>query len=46
LHASRRDSGELTRESGLAAADLTRTLMKLELTRLVRRLPGNFYERR
>ena len=27
-------------------AELSRVLMQLELKRLVRRLPGNFYERR
>jgi DNA processing protein len=44
--ASRRHADELTRELGLAVSDLSRTLMQLEMKKLVRRLPGNFYERR
>jgi DNA processing protein len=44
--ATRRHSDELTRELGLSVADLSRTLMQLELKKVVRRLPGNFYERR
>jgi DNA processing protein len=43
---SRRHADELARESGLGSAELSRVLMQLELKRLVRRLPGNFYERR
>lgn len=43
---SRRHADELVRELGLAAGDVSRTLMQLELKRLVRRLPGNYYERR
>ena len=46
LLGSRRHADELARESGLAVSDLARTLMQLELKRLVRRLPGNFYERK
>jgi DNA processing protein len=46
LHATRRHGDELAREAGLAVGDLSRALMQLELKRLVRRLPGNFYERR
>jgi DNA processing protein len=37
---------ELVRELGVSAGDLARTLMQLELKKVVRRLPGNFYERR
>jgi DNA processing protein len=44
--AAKRHADELTRELALPVADLSRTLMQLELKRLVRRLPGNFYERR
>lgn len=44
--ATRRHADELARDTGLGAADLARTVMQLELKRLVRRLPGNFYERR
>jgi DNA processing protein len=34
------------RELGVSAGDLARALMQLELKKVVRRLPGNFYERR
>ena len=44
--ASRRHADELTRELGLPVNELSRVLMHLEMKRLVRRLPGNFYERR
>jgi DNA processing protein len=44
--AAKRHADELTRELGLSVADLSRTLMQLELKKVVRRLPGNFYERR
>ena len=44
--ASKRHADELARELGLSAGDLARTLMQLELKKVVRRLPGNFYERR
>ncbi len=43
---TRRHADELARDTGLGIADLSRTMMQLELKRLVRRLPGNFYERR
>ncbi|HJZ56565.1 MAG TPA: DNA-processing protein DprA [Gemmataceae bacterium] len=46
LLASRRHGDELSREAGLGVAELSRVLMQLEMKRLVRRLPGNFYERR
>lgn len=46
LLAERRHADELARGSGLAVGDLSRMLTQLELKRLVRRLPGNFYERR
>ena len=46
LLASRRHGDELSRDAGLAVADLSRVLMQLEVKRLVRRLPGNYYERR
>jgi DNA processing protein len=44
--ASRRHADELTRELGMSVGELSRTLMLLELKKLVRRLPGNYYERR
>ncbi len=44
--ATRRHADELSRELGLAVGELSRTLMHLELKKVVRRLPGNFYERR
>jgi DNA processing protein len=44
--ASRHHADELSRELGLEVGELSRTLMRLELKKLVRRLPGNFYERR
>ena len=44
--AAKRHADELARELGLPAGDLARTLMQLELKKAVRRLPGNFYERR
>jgi DNA processing protein len=43
---AKRHADELVRELGLSAGDLARTLMQLELKKVVRRLPGNFYERR
>lgn len=44
--ASRRHADELVRELGVPTGDLSRLLMQLELKKLVRRLPGNFFERR
>ena len=44
--ASKRHADELTRDTGLGAGELAKALMQLELKRLVRRLPGNYYERR
>ena len=44
--AEKRHADELARELGLAVGDLSRVLMQLELKKVVRRLPGNFYERR
>lgn len=46
LLASKRHGDELAREGGLGTGELAKVLMQLELKRLVRRLPGNFYERR
>jgi DNA processing protein len=46
LLAEKRHADELARTSGLAVSDLSRALTQLEIKRLVRRLPGNFYERR
>ncbi|MBN9119891.1 MAG: DNA-processing protein DprA [Planctomycetes bacterium] len=43
---ARRHADELVRELGASAGELSRTLMQLELKKVVRRLPGNFYERR
>jgi DNA processing protein len=36
----------MTQQLGLPVPELTRTLMKLEMKKVVRRLPGNQYERR
>ncbi len=44
--ASRQHVDELSRELGVSAGELARTLMLLELKKAVRRLPGNYYERR
>ena len=44
--AGRRHADELARELGMPVARLSAVLMGLEMRRLVRRLPGNFYERR
>jgi DNA processing protein len=44
--AAKRHADELVRELNLPAGDLARALMQLELKKVVRRLPGNFYERR
>jgi DNA processing protein len=44
--AARRHADELARELELPVGELMRTLMQLELKKVVRRLPGNFYERR
>jgi DNA processing protein len=44
--ATKRHADELARELGLPVGELSRTLMQLELKRVLRRLPGNFYERR
>jgi DNA processing protein len=43
---TKRHADELVRELSLSAGELSRTLMQLELKKVVRRLPGNFYERR
>ena len=37
---------EMTRHLGLPVAELTRTLTLLEMKKVLRRLPGNLYERR
>ncbi|VTR98262.1 dna protecting protein : DNA protecting protein DprA OS=Planctomyces brasiliensis (strain ATCC 49424 / DSM 5305 / JCM 21570 / NBRC 103401 / IFAM 1448) GN=Plabr_3430 PE=4 SV=1: HHH_5: DNA_processg_A [Gemmata massiliana] len=44
--AAKRHADELARELNLPVGDLSRVLMQLELKKVVRRLPGNFYERR
>jgi DNA processing protein len=46
LLSARRHADELARETGLGVSELSRVLMQLEMKRLVRRLPGNHYERR
>jgi DNA processing protein len=46
LLAARRHADELARDAALPVADLSRTLVQLEVKRLVRRLPGNYFERR
>jgi DNA processing protein len=44
--ATRRHADELARELELPPAELSRLLMQLEIKKVVRRMPGNFYERR
>jgi DNA processing protein len=44
--ATRRHADELSRELAMSIAELSRTLMQLEFKKLVRRMPGNLYERR
>ena len=44
--AGKRHADELTRDLSLGVSELSRVLMQLEMKRLVRKLPGNFYERR
>jgi DNA processing protein len=41
-----RFADELTRELGLPVGELARVLMSLEMKKVIRRLPGNQYERR
>lgn len=41
-----RHADELARELGLSAAELAGVLFKLELRKVIRKLPGNQYERR
>jgi DNA processing protein len=43
--AERRNVEQLTEQVALPMTDLTRQLMTLELKKVVRRLPGNWYER-
>ncbi len=43
---TKRHADELVRQLSLSAGELSRTLMQLEIKKVVRRLPGNFYERR
>jgi DNA processing protein len=44
--AAPRHGDDLARELNLSVSELSMLLMKLEMKRLVRRLPGNQYERR
>lgn len=44
--ATRQQADELARQLGLPAAELSRVLFQLDVKKLIRRLPGNFYERR
>ncbi len=44
--ATRLHADELTRQLAIPVAELSRTLMQLEMKKLIRRQPGNFYERR
>jgi len=44
--AEKRHADELIRGTGLPVSDLSRALTQMEIKRLIRRLPGNFYERR
>lgn len=41
-----RHGDDLARELGLPVSELAKLLMKMEMKRLIRRLPGNQYERR
>jgi DNA processing protein len=41
-----RHADTLTRDLGIPAAELSRLLMTMELKKMIRRLPGNSYERR
>ncbi len=43
---AKRHADELVRELNIPASDLARILMQLDLKKLIRRLPGNYYERR
>jgi len=42
----RRHADELARDLDMPVAKLSTVLMGLEMRKLIRRLPGNFYERR
>jgi DNA processing protein len=44
--AAKRHADELVRELGVSVGELSRVLMQLELKKVLRKLPGNFYERR
>jgi DNA processing protein len=46
LAESPRHADVIAQQLGLAVPELTRTLMMLEMKKLIRRLPGNQYERR
>jgi DNA processing protein len=46
LLASTRHADDLSRELGLSAGEMAVLLMKMELAKVIRRLPGNQYERR
>jgi DNA processing protein len=41
-----RHGDELTRTLGLPAGELSRLLLTMEMRKLIRRAPGNMYERR
>jgi DNA processing protein len=43
---AKRHADELVRELGVSVGELSRVLMQLELKKVIRKLPGNFYERR
>lgn len=43
---AKRHADELVRELGVQVGELSRVLMQLELKKVIRKLPGNFYERR
>ncbi len=44
--ATKRQADELARELGLTVSELSRVLLHLEMKKVVRKLSGNFYERR
>jgi DNA processing protein len=44
--AEKRHADELSRELAMPVADLMRALFQLEMKKIVRKLPGNYYERR
>jgi DNA processing protein len=46
LLTERRHADEITRTLGLPAGELSKLLLTMEMKKLIRRAPGNMYERR